>query len=121
VTGSKLTDGAAYMRLIDRGTVSDQLVSATSPVAQKVVENGVYGMCPDQGIGVGPGAVSTVLEPGGAHVIFEGLKQPLNAGETFPLTLSLKNAGQFARRGTSREPASGNTQCFGLASVDLSR
>jgi periplasmic copper chaperone A len=89
------------MRLIDRGTVSDQLVSATSPVAQKVelhvfdVENGVYGMHPVQGIGVSPGAASTVLEPGGAHVMLEGLKQPLNAGETFPLTLTFKNAGQL--------------------------
>jgi periplasmic copper chaperone A len=101
MTGPKLTSSAAYMRLIDRGTISDQLVSATSPVAQKVelhvfnVENGIYGMHPVQGIRVSPGAASTVLEPGGAHVMLEGLKQPLNAGETFPLTLTFQNAGQL--------------------------
>ena len=100
-TGPKLTSSAAYMRLIDRGSVSDQLVSATSPVAQKVelhvfnVENGIYGMHPVQGIRISPGAASTVLEPGGAHVMLEGLKQPLNAGETFPLTLTFQNAGQL--------------------------
>jgi hypothetical protein len=27
--------------------------------------------------------------------MLEGLKQPLNAGETFPLTLTFKNAGQL--------------------------
>ena len=101
MTGPKLTNSAAYMRLIDRGTVSDQLVSATSPVAQKVelhvfnVENGIYGMHPVHAIEVSPGAASTVLQPGGAHVMLEGLKQPLKAGETFPLSLTFKNAGQL--------------------------
>ena len=45
--------------------------------------------------GIGIGAASTVLQPDGAHVMLEGLEQPLNAGETFPLTLTFKNAGQL--------------------------
>jgi copper(I)-binding protein len=66
---SKLTNSAAYMRLIDRGTVSDQLVSATSPVAQKVklhvfnVENGVYGMHPVSGLGSAPVQFRRSLKP----------------------------------------------------------
>ena len=59
------------------------------------VENGVYGMHSVHAIEVSPGAASTILRPGGAHVMLEGLKQPLKIGETFPLTLTFKNAGQL--------------------------
>jgi len=98
-TGYDLTNSAAYMRIGDHGTQPDQLVSAASPVARKValhvftVENGVYGMYPVSAIQIAPGSALTVLEPGGAHVMLEGLKQPLKAGESFPLTLSFKRAG----------------------------
>jgi periplasmic copper chaperone A len=101
MTGANLTNSAAYMRMTDQGTKPDALISASTPVAQKVelhvfnVENGVYGMHPVPAIEVSPGAASTVLQPGGAHVMLEGLKQPLKIGETFPLTLTFKNAGQL--------------------------
>jgi periplasmic copper chaperone A len=97
---NKLSNSAAYMRLVETGTVPDELVSASSPVATKVqlhvfdVENGVYGMHPVHGIEVTPGAATTILRPGGAHVMLEGLKQPLKAGESFPLYLTFKNAGK---------------------------
>ena len=110
MTGSKLTNSAAYMRLTDQGTKPDELISASSPVAQKVelhvfnVENGVYGMHPVQAIEVMPGAASTVLRPGGAHVMLEGLKQPLKVGETFPLTLTFKDAGQLCVEVEVRSP-----------------
>jgi periplasmic copper chaperone A len=96
---NKLTNGAAYMVLTDRGTGSDELVAASSPVAQKVelhvfdVENGVYGMHKVDAIAITPGAASTVLRPGGAHVMLISLKRPLRAGTTIPLTLTFRNAG----------------------------
>jgi periplasmic copper chaperone A len=98
-TGFDLTNAAAYMRLSDHGAQPDQLVSAASPVAAKValhvfdVENGVYGMHPVSAIEIASGAAVTVLEPGGAHVMLEGLKKPLKPGESFPLTLNFKKAG----------------------------
>jgi periplasmic copper chaperone A len=98
--GSQLTNSAAYMNLTDHGAAPDTLISASSPVAQNVqlhvfdVENGVYGMHRVNAIEVTPGAVATVLRPGGAHVMLEGLKQPLQAGETFPLSLTFKHAGE---------------------------
>jgi copper(I)-binding protein len=98
-TGSP-ANSAAYMRLADTGTKSDELVSASSPVAEKVelhvfdVKNGGYGMHPVDAIEVTPGAASTVLRPGGAHVMLEGIKRPLKAGEHFPLSLTFKNAGK---------------------------
>lgn len=98
-TGTRLTNSAVYMSLIDQGAKSDKLVAASSPVAQKVelhifdVENGVYGMHQVDAIAITPGAASTVLRPGGAHVMLESLKRPLRAGTTFPLTLTFQNAG----------------------------
>jgi periplasmic copper chaperone A len=100
-TGFDLTNGAAYMRLSDHGTQPDQLVSASSPVARKIelhvfnVENGIYGMHPVSAIQVSPGTAPTVLEPGGAHVMLEGLTQPLKAGDRFPLTLTFEKAGKL--------------------------
>jgi periplasmic copper chaperone A len=100
-SGYDLTNGAAYMVLSDRGTQPDQLVSATTPVARKMelhvfnVENGVYGMHPISAFQVTPGTAPTVLEPGGAHVMLEGLTQPLKAGDSFPLVLSFKKAGKL--------------------------
>jgi periplasmic copper chaperone A len=97
---AKLSNSAAYMRLVDIGTAPDELVSAASPVAHKAelhvfdVDNGIYGMHPVRAIEISPGAAATILGPGGAHVMLEGLKQPLKAGESFPLSLTFKNAGK---------------------------
>lgn len=97
---STASNSAAYMRLVDTGAKPDQLVSASSPVAQKVllhvfsVENGIYGMHPVSAIGVMPGSAVTILRPGSAHVMLEGLKQPLKSGESFRLSLVFKNAGK---------------------------
>ena len=98
-TGSTLTNTAVYLSLTDVGTKSDELVGASSAVAQKTelhvfdVENGVYGMHKVDGIEVTPGGAGTVLRPGGAHIMLELLKRPLRAGTTFPLTLIFQRAG----------------------------
>jgi len=97
---TKATNSAAYMTLINTGTKLDELVSATSPVAHKValhvfdVKNGVYGMHAVDAIAVMPGAAATVLRPGSAHVMLEGLRQSMKAGEHFPLSLTFKDAGK---------------------------
>jgi periplasmic copper chaperone A len=100
-TESELNNTAAYMTLTDRGTAADDLISASSPVAKKVelhvfdVGNGVYGMHRVDAIQVSPGAAATVLRPGGAHVMLEELNKPLKVGESFPLSLRFKNAGEL--------------------------
>jgi periplasmic copper chaperone A len=100
-TGSTLTNTAVYLSLTDVGTKSDELVAASSSVAQKTelhvfsVENGVYGMHEVDGIEVTPGGAATVLRPGGAHVMLKSLKRPLRPGTTFPLTLTFQRAGQL--------------------------
>jgi periplasmic copper chaperone A len=96
---TKSSNSAVYMRLVDTGTAPDELVSASSPVAQKVelhvfgVENGIYGMHPVHAIEVTPGAATTILRPGGAHVMLEDLKQALKPGQSLRLSLTFKDAG----------------------------
>jgi copper(I)-binding protein len=43
-----------------------------------------------------PAGGSVVLKPGSYHVMLIGLKKPLTAGETFPLTLTFAKAGNIS-------------------------
>src|SRR5713101_7398595 len=91
--------GAVYVALINNGSSSDSLLSATTPVADKVQfhsaseENGVARMREMQTVEVAPGARVT-FSPGGLHIMVVGLKQPLKEGQTFPLSLTFEKAGK---------------------------
>ena len=41
-----------------------------------------------------PAGQAVVLKPGAVHIMLVGLKQPLRAGESFPLTLEFEKAGR---------------------------
>ena len=45
-------------------------------------------------ISKGIAGVSMKLEPGAMHIMLQGLKEPLQAGKSFPLTLTFEKAGQ---------------------------
>jgi len=91
--------GAAYVTVANQGSVPDKLVSASTPVAAEAQlhtmtdDNGVMKMRPVSAVDVKPGA-SVTLKPGGMHVMLMGLKQPLSAGQSFPLTLTFEKAGK---------------------------
>ena len=90
--------GAAYMTITNHGTAPDELVAAAAPVAGKVelhthiAEGDVMRMRPVGEIDIGAGQ-SAMLKPGGLHIMLMDLKGPLKEGETFPLTLTFKKAG----------------------------
>ncbi len=90
--------GAAYLVIVNKGAADDRLVSATTPVAQKAEphmttdDNGVMKMRPVDGIDIKAGATAE-LKPGGLHLMLMGLKAPLKAGQSFPLTLTFEKAG----------------------------
>ncbi len=92
------TTGAAYLTVIG-GAQADQLVAASTPVAataevhQTLTENGVMKMRPVADLPV-PAGQPVTLAPGGTHIMLMGLKQPLVAGQSFPLTLKFAHAGQ---------------------------
>ena len=92
-------NGAAYMTLVNTGAETDRLLSASGEVAETIelhthlLENNVMKMRKVDAIEVAPGE-PTALKPGGLHVMLLGLKKPLVAGQTFPLTLKFEKAGE---------------------------
>jgi periplasmic copper chaperone A len=96
--GAKVAGG--YLRITNKGSEPDRLISASIPQAQPgaihemAVENGVALMSalPD-GLEIKPD--STVeLKPHGYHIMFEDLKAPLQEGETVRGTLTFAKAGR---------------------------
>jgi copper(I)-binding protein len=116
--GAKI--GAVYLTLMNHGSAGDRLLSATTPVAEKVQfhsvseDNGVSRMREMRTVEVAPGAVVT-FNPGGWHIMVVGLKQPLKEGQTFPLTLNFEKAGKedvivsVAKVGATRPSDAGQT------------
>ncbi|HTZ35175.1 MAG TPA: copper chaperone PCu(A)C [Stellaceae bacterium] len=87
---------AAYATLL--APQGDRLVSVATPVAKQAqlhsmsMEGGVMKMRQVDGVDLPPGqAVS--LKPGGYHIMLMGLAKPLEAGQSFPLTLTFAHAG----------------------------
>lgn len=101
-TPSGAQTGAVYMTLANKANAADRLTAAASNVAAKVqihemsVVNGVMQMRElANGLAV-PADGSVTLKPGSYHVMLIGLKKPLTAGETFPLTLTFEKAGNIS-------------------------
>lgn len=93
--------GAAYLSIKNTGKQADTLLSASTPRADKAElhvhlnDNGVMRMREVSG-GVAVAAGSEVkFAPGGYHIMLMGLKQPLKAGEHFPLTLKFAKSGSI--------------------------
>ncbi len=90
------TTGAAYVSI--RSPTADRLVGAATPVAGKAelhkmeMSGMVMKMRPVAGIDI-PAGRPVSLAPGGLHIMLVGLKKPLQAGQSFPLTLTFAKAG----------------------------
>jgi len=88
--------GAAYVTITDLGA-PDTLTGVSAPVADTVQvhetidDNGTMKMRPAGALALTPGKPLT-MAPGGYHVMLMGLKAPLKAGDTFPLTLTFGHA-----------------------------
>lgn len=90
------TVGAAYMN-IESGK-ADSLIAVRSSVAESVelhrtsFEDGIAQMRKVDSVIVAP-KTPLVLETGGLHMMLMGLSAPLEAGQTFKVTLSFQHAG----------------------------
>ena len=95
--GAKIAGG--YLKITNNGTAADRLVSATSVGADHVeihemsMTDGVMKMRPlTDGLAIKPGE-TVELKPGGFHMMFMGIKQPLKQGDTLKATLKFEKAG----------------------------
>lgn len=83
----------AFMQLTSAKAV--KVVSASSPVAEMVeihemkMEDGVMKMRAVEALAL-PAGQAVALKPGSYHVMLMGLKAPIKAGETVPLTLTVE-------------------------------
>lgn len=98
--GAKVAGG--YMTITNTGTTPDRLVGGSLPQAGRFevhemkTENGVMTMRPiTAGLEIKPGE-TVKLAPGGYHVMFMDLKEPLKEGETLPGELRFEKAGTVA-------------------------
>jgi hypothetical protein len=92
--------GAAYMTIMNHGTVADTLLGGTTPVAsgfeihQMSMANGIMTMRPmPGGIAIPAGSTVTLGPQANYHVMLTGLKQPLKEGTHVPATLNFAKAG----------------------------
>ena len=99
-----------YLTITNPGPRPDRLLSLSSPSAASVglhlmsMDGGIMRMRPVEGGLVVPAGGAVQLEPGGYHLMFEGLKHPFKAGERLPLTLRFQRSG-LIRTNVNVEPA----------------
>jgi copper(I)-binding protein len=91
--------GAAYLTVSNSGSQTERLSCASSAAAAKcqihemAMDNGVMKMRPvEGGLEIKPGQTVT-LKPGTYHMMLEGLKAPLKAGDTLEATLTSSGGG----------------------------
>ncbi len=89
---------AAYMQLTNTGKTPITLVSAASPVCEKVelhtmsMDGGIMRMREIAGgVTIPPGGAVS-FAPGGMHLMLMGLRQQLMPGTTVPITLTFDGA-----------------------------
>jgi copper(I)-binding protein len=95
-TAGNAANGAAYVTITETGS-PDKLIGVSTPVAaaaslhETIDDGGVMKMRPVAGLPLDPGK-PVAMAPGGKHIMLMGLKAPLKAGDTFPLTLRFEHA-----------------------------
>jgi copper(I)-binding protein len=94
VTGQ--SSAAAYLTVVNRGG-DDKLLKVWTPIGQATLhsttmDDGVMRMRPLEDVDV-PARSQVEFKPGGMHIMIMGVKQPLVAESSFPLTLKFDRSG----------------------------
>ena len=107
----KAVNSAGFMTIKNMGQNDDVLVGASSTISKRtelhthIKDGDVMRMRRVKGGIKVPKGSGAELKPGGLHVMFIGLKEPLKAGTTFPVTLKFKNAGDVTLNMTAQKMA----------------
>ncbi len=97
------TVAGAFMTITNTGAEADKLIGARAEIAEMggththVRDGMVLNMVSVGAIDI-PAGHTVTLQPGGMHVMFHGLKKPLEQGGKYSLTL------QFAKAGAATVP-----------------
>ena len=98
-TGAKV--GAGYLSVMNMGDQADQLIAVTASFAENSeihemkMEEDIAKMRPlESGLEI-PAGESVELRPGGLHIMFMNLRQQLQSGETYSITLSFERHGNI--------------------------
>lgn len=89
---------AGYLTISNHTQAQDRLVSASSPRAARIevhemsMDGGVMRMRPMEALVI-PAGGEVALSPGGAHLMFYGVREPFVQGQTIPVRLTFANAG----------------------------
>ncbi|WP_136653049.1 copper chaperone PCu(A)C [Paracoccus aeridis] len=92
--------GVLYMMIRNEGAADDALISISTPIAEKpmlhetTVEDGIASMPHAMRVPV-PAGQTVELRPGGYHGMLMGLTEALEEGASFPVTLTLEEAGDL--------------------------
>lgn len=104
--------GLVFFSIDNASNASERLLRASTPVAAGVVlhqmaqSGGMMTMRAVPSLEIGPG-MKLELGPGGYHLMLIDLKQPLRAGERFPLTLTFQRIGTVTTMVTVEELGAG--------------
>ena len=97
----KAANSAGFMLIKNTGTTDDKLIGVSSNISKKtelhthIRDGQVMKMRRVKGGIAVPKGGSAELKPGGLHIMFIGLKEPLKAGTRFPVTLKFEKAGEL--------------------------
>ncbi|MBF0193671.1 MAG: copper chaperone PCu(A)C [Magnetococcales bacterium] len=92
--------GAAFMLIKNHTIHNDKLISASANVSERTElhthlnENGIMKMRKVEHINL-PKYEQVALKPGGFHIMFINLNNPLKEGDKFPVALEFKKAGKI--------------------------
>ena len=101
--GKMAKAGAAFMVIENTGDEDDRLIAAASDISalvelhtHKDMGDGIMKMVEvEEGFAI-PAHGEHALARGGDHVMFMGLKAPMNHGDTIAVTLTFEKAGEIA-------------------------
>jgi copper(I)-binding protein len=122
-TPPSASTAVVYMTITDHGA-ADSLISVSTPVAAsaKVHESktvdGVTQMRAVEAVPV-TSAAPVQFAPGGYHVMLEGLKQPLKAGDQFSVTLVFEHAGPITAAVSIKPLGAAKPKDDGMAGMDM--
>ena len=101
-SGAMAKAGAAFLMIKNTGPEDDRLIGVTSPASVRVElhthieKDGIMNMVEvEDGIPIPAGGMA-MLQRGGDHLMFMGLKAPWAQGDMIPVTLTFEKAGEMA-------------------------